>query len=62
MIDKVPMTAAGFQRLQDDLKHLKGSERPAIIRAIAEAREHGDLCLNGCREPGLRPTLYRPMR
>ena len=40
------MTAAGFQRLQDDLKHLKGSERPSIIRAIAEAREHGDLSEN----------------
>ena len=40
------MTAAGFQRLQDDLKHLKGTERPAIIRAIAEAREHGDLSEN----------------
>ena len=40
------MTAAGFQRLQEDLKHLKGSERPAIIRAIAEAREHGDLSEN----------------
>jgi transcription elongation factor GreA len=46
MMDKVPMTAAGFQRLQEDLKHLKGSERPAIIRAIAEAREHGDLSEN----------------
>ena len=46
MMDKVPMTAAGFQRLQDDLKHLKGSERPASIRAIAEAREHGDLSEN----------------
>ena len=45
-MDKVPMTAAGFQRLQDDLKHLKGFERPAIIRAIAEAREHGDLSEN----------------
>jgi transcription elongation factor GreA len=45
-MDKVPMTSAGFQRLQDDLKHLKGSERPAIIRAIAEAREHGDLSEN----------------
>src|SRR5277367_385435 len=45
-MDKVPMTAAGFQRLQGDLKHLKGSERPAIIRAIAEAREHGDLSEN----------------
>ena len=40
------MTATGFQRLQEDLKHLKGTERPAIIRAIAEAREHGDLSEN----------------
>jgi transcription elongation factor GreA len=46
MIDKVPMTAGGFQRLQDELKHLKAVERPAIIRAIAEAREHGDLSEN----------------
>jgi transcription elongation factor GreA len=46
MMDKVPMTAAGFQRLHDDLKHLKGTERPAIIRAIAEARDHGDLSEN----------------
>src|ERR1700742_4234796 len=45
-MDKVPMTATGFQRLQEDLKHLKGTERPAIIRAIAEAREHGDLSEN----------------
>jgi transcription elongation factor GreA len=46
MMDKVPMTAGGFQRLQEELKHLKGTERPAIIRAIAEAREHGDLSEN----------------
>jgi transcription elongation factor GreA len=46
MMDKVPMTAAGFQHLQEELKHLKGSERPAVIRAIAEARDHGDLSEN----------------
>jgi transcription elongation factor GreA len=46
MMDKVPMTAGGFQRLQEELKHLKAVERPAIIRAIAEAREHGDLSEN----------------
>lgn len=40
------MTAAGFQRLEVELKHLKTTERPAIIRAIAEAREHGDLSEN----------------
>jgi transcription elongation factor GreA len=46
MIEKVPMTSAGFQRLQEELKHLKGTERPAVIRAIAEARDHGDLSEN----------------
>lgn len=40
------MTAAGQQRLVDELKHLKTVERPAVIRAIAEAREHGDLSEN----------------
>ena len=46
MIDKVPMTLQGYQRLEDELKRLRGDERPAIIRAIAEAREHGDLSEN----------------
>jgi transcription elongation factor GreA len=40
------MTAEGFARLQEEAKHLKTVERPAIIRAIAEAREHGDLSEN----------------
>jgi transcription elongation factor GreA len=40
------MTAAGFARLQEELKHLKSVERPAVIKAIAEAREHGDLSEN----------------
>jgi transcription elongation factor GreA len=43
---KIPMTAEGFQRLEEELRHLKQNERPAIIRAIAEAREHGDLSEN----------------
>jgi transcription elongation factor GreA len=43
---KIPMTAEGFVRLEDELRHLKSVERPAIIRAIAEAREHGDLSEN----------------
>jgi len=46
MTDKVPMTLLGFQRLEEELKHLKGAERPSIIRAIAAAREHGDLSEN----------------
>ncbi len=38
-----PMTAAGEQRLRQELEHLKKVERPRIVQAIAEAREHGDL-------------------
>lgn len=40
------MTRAGFTALDEELKQLKSVERPAIIRAIAEAREHGDLSEN----------------
>lgn len=45
-MEKVPMTAAGYSRLQEELRHLKAVERPAVIKAIAEAREHGDLSEN----------------
>jgi transcription elongation factor GreA len=45
-MNKVPMTVGGFQHLQDELKRLKSVDRPAIIRAIAEARTHGDLSEN----------------
>lgn len=40
------MTETGLTRLQDELKRLKAEERPAVIRAIAEARAHGDLSEN----------------
>ncbi len=40
------MTQAGFKSLESELKRLKTVERPAIIKAIAEAREHGDLSEN----------------
>ena len=40
------MTAEGYARLEVELKHLRQVERPDIIRAIAEAREHGDLSEN----------------
>ena len=40
------MTAPGLQRLEEELRHLKSVERPSIIRAIAEARSHGDLSEN----------------
>ncbi len=45
-MQKFPMTAEGLARLEEELKHLKSVERPAVIRAIAEARSHGDLSEN----------------
>ncbi|MGX9357005.1 transcription elongation factor GreA [Roseobacteraceae bacterium S113] len=42
-MDKFPMTRAGYTRLEAELKQLKSEERPAVIQAIAEARELGDL-------------------
>lgn len=42
-MNKVPMTIAGEQSLRDELSQLKSVERPRVINAIAEAREHGDL-------------------
>ena len=40
------MTAPGLQRLEAELRQLRSQERPAVIRAIAEARAHGDLSEN----------------
>jgi transcription elongation factor GreA len=45
-MEKVPMTARGFAAIDAELKTLKTKERPAVIAAIAEAREHGDLSEN----------------
>jgi transcription elongation factor GreA len=45
-MEKIPMTRRGFDLLDGELKTLKSVERPAVIRAIAEAREHGDLSEN----------------
>ena len=45
-MEKIPMTRRGFDALDTELKHLKTVDRPAIIRDIAEAREHGDLSEN----------------
>jgi len=46
MMDKVPMTASGHQAMLEEIKHLKAVERPRIIKAITEARAHGDLSEN----------------
>jgi transcription elongation factor GreA len=45
-MEKFPMTPTGYSALDAELKKLKTIERPAIIAAIAEAREHGDLSEN----------------
>jgi transcription elongation factor GreA len=45
-VDKVPMTAEGYAALEQEVKRLKSVERPRIIKAIAEARAHGDLSEN----------------
>jgi transcription elongation factor GreA len=45
-MERVPTTAEGLKSLEEELKHLKSVERPSIIKAIAAAREHGDLSEN----------------
>ncbi|MEM6623509.1 MAG: transcription elongation factor GreA [Pseudomonadota bacterium] len=45
-MEKIPMTRKGYERLTGELKTLKEIERPAVIKAISEAREHGDLSEN----------------
>ena len=45
-MDKVPMTTNSYNILEEELKRLKSEDRPSVIKAIAEAREHGDLSEN----------------
>jgi transcription elongation factor GreA len=45
-MDKIPMTAAGYTALEDELKHRQQVERPRIIQQITDARTHGDLAEN----------------
>ena len=45
-MDKIPMTPEGLAQLEVELRRLRSEERPAVIRALAEAREHGDLSEN----------------
>lgn len=42
-MNKVPVTVRGHELMTEELKRLKSVDRPAVIQAIAEAREHGDL-------------------
>ena len=43
---RTPMTLRGAEALRNELKRLKGEDRPRVIKAIAEARSHGDLSEN----------------
>jgi len=45
-MEKIPVTPRGYKAMDEELKILKSVDRPAVIRAIAEAREHGDLSEN----------------
>ena len=45
-MDKIPMTAAGYTMLENELKHRQQAERPRIIQQITDARTHGDLSEN----------------
>ena len=59
MIEKVPMTAQGHAAIEAELKHLRTVERQRIIKAIAEARTHGDLFENA-EQLGFRAVLAKP--
>lgn len=45
-MNKIPLTKNGYDDLEAELKDLKHNQRPAVIQAISEAREHGDLSEN----------------
>jgi transcription elongation factor GreA len=46
MSARIPLTTRGVEKLREELKRLKSVERPAIVKAIAEARAHGDISEN----------------
>jgi transcription elongation factor GreA len=46
VLERIPITKAGYKALQEQVRHLKAVERQAVIKAIEEARAHGDLTEN----------------
>lgn len=46
VMERIPMSPEGLNNLEEELKRLRTEERPAVIQAIADAREHGDLAEN----------------
>ena len=46
LMEKFPITNKGYEKLETELRFLKSSERPSVIKAISEARAHGDLSEN----------------
>jgi len=45
-VERIPFTKEGYEALREELRHLKSVERPRVVKAIAEARAHGDLSEN----------------
>ena len=45
-MDRIPITRAGYEALKEQVRYLKGVERPEVIKAIEEARAHGDISEN----------------
>jgi len=45
-LERIPITTAGFEAMKEQVRLLKAIERPKVIKAIAEARAHGDLTEN----------------
>ena len=45
-MERIPMTSSGYTQLEEELKRLKTVERPSVIKALEEARGHGDMSQN----------------